>query len=235
MKKSILSLFTLPLLLVASDAPSPEMLKEGKAIYEQTCISCHGIDGQTDKNMKLVVKPRKLNKTILTKEQSVKMITEGAHYWGAHSDLMPSFKPIYDAKQIESIATYISYTFNPDREKKVKELLAEVEPIAKEDQAKMLKTGKKIFKRNCSMCHGLTGNGKSEYVEQSKESDVFIYPYDLTKTLLSEDQIFLYAKYGGHYWGTDKTDMPSWKRKYNDFKLKSVAKFVEEEIKKTKD
>jgi mono/diheme cytochrome c family protein len=64
----------------------------------------------------------------------------------------------------------------------------------------------------------------------SKGSKEFLYPYNLTKILLSEEQIFLYAKEGGHYWGTDKKGMPSWKKKYDDKTLRSVAHYVKEKI-----
>lgn len=213
----------LPLLLLAS---------EGERIYKETCVSCHGVDGQTNPEMKLVIKPRKLNKTILTKEESFQVIKEGAHAWGAHSDIMPAFKYVYSDEQIKSVAEYISLTFNSNRDDRVQKLLDESDKITPDQEAKMMKTGAKIFKRNCSLCHGVTGNGESVYVEQSKSNNTFIYPYNLQKTLLSEDEIFLYAKFGGQFWGTDKTDMPSWKKKYNDFKLKSVAKYIQEKIKK---
>lgn len=208
--------------------------QNGKAIYESTCISCHGLDGGTNLDIKLVVKPRKLNRTILTKKQSFEIIKEGAHHWGAHADIMPAFKYVYSDEEIDDVALYITKAFNASRDEKVSKLLKESDTISKEDEKKMLQTGEKIFKRNCSMCHGITGDGQSEFVEKSKGSKNFIFPYNLTRTLLNENQIFLYAKFGGHFWGTDKTDMPSWKRKYSDFKLKSVAKYVNEKIKKIK-
>ena len=229
------------LLLIASlsftlnaDSVDEKMMKEGQAIYEQTCISCHGEDGATNAAMMLVIKPRKLDSTILTKEQSFKIIKEGAHHWGAHSDLMPAFKYVYDDSQLHSVAYFISKKFNANRDEKVKKLLAESSELTYSEE-KTMKTGAKIFKRNCSLCHGITGNGQSVYVEQSKANNMLIYPYDLTKTLLEEDQIFLYAKHGGHYWGADKTDMPSWKKKYDDEKLKSVARYIELKIKTVKE
>jgi len=208
--------------------------ENGKKIYQQTCVSCHGKSGSTNPYMELVVKPRKLSKTILTQEQSFQITKEGAHFWGAHSDLMPSFKSVFSDAEIKDVAYYIAKAFNPDREQKIEKLLSESDSISQENQSKMLKTGEKIFNRNCSMCHGMSGNGQSEYVEQSKAQKNFIYPYDLRRTLLTEEQIFLYAKYGGKYWGTMKDDMPSWKKKYDDFTLKSVAKYVNEKIKTVK-
>jgi len=107
---------------------------------------------------------------------------------------MPAFKYVYTDKQINAVTTYISETFNPNRDKRIKKLLRNSKHIKSTNQSKILKTGEKIFKRNCSMCHGINGNGQSDYIEKSKKSAVFIYPYNLTRTLLNEDEIFLYIK-----------------------------------------
>jgi mono/diheme cytochrome c family protein len=220
---------------VQTNLDEMEMLDLGKKVYEQTCVSCHAKRGETDPNIKLVVRPRQLQKTLLTEEQSFKIIRHGAHYFGAHTDLMPAFKYVYNDEEIAAVVLYITRKFNPKRVEKVQTLLNESQKLTEKEKLKMLGVGKKIFQKKCAKCHGITGNGESDYVKQSKVDKNFIYPYNLTRTLLSEDQIFLYAKFGGHFWGTDKKDMPSWKHKYNDVKLKSVAKYVEEEIKKLKE
>ena len=208
------------------------MFLVGKKIYEETCISCHGVDGHTNPEMKLVVRPRELTKSILTEKQMFQIVKNGAHESGAHADIMPTFRYVYDDKQIESVVHYVSKAFNSHRDERVKKLLDASTKLSDDEQKKMLKIGKKIFLRKCGMCHGATGNGESEYVEQSKSNENFIYPYNLQKILLTEEQIFLYAKFGGLFWGTAKNDMPSWKKKYNDVKLKSVARYVHEKIKK---
>ena len=225
--KILLSLLIFSATLLAQD----NMFERGKEIYDMTCIGCHGENGNTNQNMQLVIKPRKLSKIILTQEQSYKIIRDGSLSWGSHSDLMPSFKTVFEDDKMKAVAHYITKAFNSKREEKVKKLLAQSKDVDTSDTAKMLKVGEKIFKRNCSLCHGLTGHAESEYVEKSKSNKDFIYPYILAKIPLDEDQIFLYAKYGGHYWGADKDDMPSWKKKYDDFKLKSVAIYIHEKIK----
>ncbi len=235
MRAVLISLVLVSLSLYASNQSDDEKYRIGKAVFEETCISCHGVDGNTNPDMQLVVKPRKLTKTILTQEQSVKIISEGAHYWGARADIMPAWKYVYDKNQIEAVAYYIGKAFNPNKTEKIQKLLDASDKLSENDKKNMLKVGEKIFKKNCSLCHGITGNGESEYVEKSKSSNIFIYPYNLTRTLLTEEQIFLYAKFGGHYWGTDKSDMPTWKKKYNDIKLKSVARYVKEKIVKIKE
>ena len=208
--------------------------EDGRVIYEKTCATCHGLDGNTNHDMEFVVKPRILKKTIHTQEQSFQIIKEGGYFWGANSDMMPTFKYVYEDDEMQEVAYYITKAFNPKGKERIAKLLKESKPILDSDKVKMFDVGKNIFKKDCTTCHGETGNGKSSYVDKLKKENKFIYPYNLRKTLLSEEQIFLYTKFGGKYWGTMEDHMKPWKEKYNDFELKSVAKYVNEEIKKTK-
>ena len=220
-------------LLSAGELTHEQMMQAGKKIYETTCISCHGVDGNTNPEMKLVVRPRQLSRSILSQEQMFQIVKYGAHAFGSHADIMPTFKYVYDDGQIRSVVHYVSQTFNKERKARIEKLLKESTKLSAEQKSKRLKVGGKIFHRKCGKCHGDTGNGKSGYVEQSKADENFIYPYNLQKILLTQEQIFLFAKFGGHFWGTNKNDMPSWKKRYNDVKLKSVAHYVHEKIKKT--
>ncbi len=208
---------------------SNDKFELGKKIYSTTCVSCHGVDGKANSGMKLIVAPRALDKTLLTQEQSYQIIKEGSHYWGASADMMPSFKYVYKEKELRSVAYYIREAFNPNIEKKINRLYSESKEIPQDREPKMLKRGKKIYKRNCSWCHGLEAKGDGE---ASRNPELSIFPYDLTKTLLTKKQMFLYVKYGGEFWGTHKTDMPSWSRKYDDFTIKSVVRYIEENFRR---
>ncbi len=216
----------IPFLVLFADTTKFEI---GKKLYLQTCVSCHGEDGKAQTQIQLIVKPRNLHKTILNEEQSYQIIKKGAHFWGAKADIMPSFEYVYNDEQIRALSHYISVAFNPDAMKKVQELYAQSDVIPQDKRKKMLKRGKKIYKRNCGWCHGPEAKGDGE---ASRNPELSIFPYDLTKTLLSEEQMFLYAKYGGEFWGTHKEDMPSWSRKYDDFTIKSVIRYIDEKLKK---
>jgi mono/diheme cytochrome c family protein len=204
------------------------MYELGKKIYKQTCVSCHGADGSANVTLKFVVEPRALSKTILTQEQSYQIIKKGAKYWGAHSDMMPSFESVYSEKELRAVSYYINKTFHPESIKKVDRLYKESKRVEVKKYSKMLKRGKKIYKRNCSWCHGMTAHGDGEATRNPEKS---IFPYDLTKTLLTDKQMFLYIKYGGRFWGTKKDDMPNWSKKYDDFTIKSVVKYINKSFK----
>jgi len=223
--KGVLLLVALALSLSASDI----RFELGEKIYTQTCVSCHGIDGKAHVALQFVVKPRSLQTSILNEEQSYSIIKKGAYYWGSAADIMPAFESVFDDKELRAVAYYISKKFNPNAENKVTLEYAKSDSIPQKKLSKMHKRGAKIYKRNCSWCHGLTGKGDGEATRNPEKS---IYPYDLGKTLLTKKQMFLYAKHGGKFWGTDKDDMPSWSRKYDDYTLKSVVLYIDETFRK---
>ena len=217
----LLSFLSLSVLAVEKD------FKVGEEIYKNTCVSCHGVDGNVNNALSFVVKPRSLKKSILNEEQNYKIIKKGTHFWGSAADIMPSFESVYTEDELRSVAHYISKKFNPNAQQRVKDLYTKSDVIPKDKVAKMLKRGEKIYKRNCSWCHGVDAKGDGEATHNPEKS---IYPYNLRKTLLTSEQMFLYAKHGGQFWGTDKDDMPSWSRKYDDYTLKSVVKYIELEF-----
>ena len=223
--KGILLLAALALSLSASDTK----FDLGEKIYTQTCVSCHGVNGKAQVDLEFVVKPRSLQTSILDEEQSYNIIKKGSHYWGSAADIMPSFESVYDDKELRAVSYYVSKKFNPNAKKRVVAEYAKSDLIPKEKLSKMHKRGAKIYKRNCSWCHGLTGKGDGEATRNPEKS---IFPYDLGKTLLTKKQMFLYAKHGGKFWGTDKNDMPGWSRKYDDYTLKSVVFYIEETFRK---
>ena len=223
--KSILSVVLLLTSLFAADIK----FDIGEKIYKQTCVSCHGLDGKAETEIEFVVRPRSLQASILNEEQSYNIIKKGTHYWGSAADVMPSFETIFSDEELHAIAYYIAKKFNPNSKNKVSNLYVKSDVVPKNKLAKMHKRGAKIYKRNCSWCHGLDAKGDGAATRNPEKS---IYPYDLSKTLLTSEQMFLYAKYGGKFWGTDKDDMPSWSKKYDDYTLKSVVLYIDETFRK---
>jgi cbb3-type cytochrome c oxidase subunit III len=205
-------------------------LESGKELFNKHCSVCHGKNGN-GLNLGFDVNPRNLTKSLLSKEQIEKIITNGAMIYGALTPEMRAFKDELEPEEIQKISAYISENINKNAQNSKIELLFKSEMITEKQKTKIDKWGKKIFKRNCAFCHGMQGKGDGIATKNPENS---IYPYDLTKTVLDEEQIFLYTKFGGKHWGTARGDMPPWSKKYNDFKLKAVAKYVDKYIKTLK-
>lgn len=217
------------MVLISSLGASDEKFDLGEKIYTKTCLSCHGVDGKAETSIQFVVKPRSLQTSILDEEQNYQIIKKGTRYWGSAADIMPSFENSFSDKELRATAYYISKKFNPNAKQRVQELYAKSDAVPENKLAKMHKRGAKIYKRNCSWCHGLDAKGDGDATRNPEKS---IYPYNLAKTLLSNEQMFLYTKFGGKFWGTDKDDMPSWSRKYDDYTLKSVVFYIDETFRK---
>jgi len=66
----------------------------------------------------------------------------------------------------------------------------------------------------------------------SKNPANYFFPKNLNKILLTEEQVFLIAKHGAHYYGSLKQDMPAWGVKFSDDELKAVAKYIKTTFKR---
>ncbi len=223
MKKTLLTITILTSLLSA-DGINKKMMKQGEEIFNQTCVGCHGADGLGVEQGGFTVQPRKFSKTILNEDQIFHIAKKGAFYWGAVVTGMPAWEYVYDDTSLRAVAHYIHHAFGKESSESVDVLEYNSGALSE----KILKRGKKIYGRNCAFCHGKEGYGQGVATYNPEQS---IFPYDLTKILLSEKQIFLFAKHGGKHWGSQRDDMPGWGVKYDDETLMGVARYIETKLK----
>jgi len=224
--KSLLLIIFIFANLYSSD--SFNKLQLGQEIFEETCMVCHGGngDGMINQKYNLIVNPRVLNRSLLDEEQIYKIIKKGAHYWGAYADIMPSFENVYNEEYLRAISFYVHKRYyNSEIEDEIKKLLKGTNNFTKDQQNKMIEVGQEAYNNDCAICHGISGHGDGEL---TIDPALKIYPYDLTKSFLKDDQIFLYLKYGAKYWGGAKYEMPAWSGKYDDYTLRSVVKYIRE-------
>jgi mono/diheme cytochrome c family protein len=207
-------------------------VKHGKELYSEACASCHAESGKGVSGLNFKINPRDLTKTILTKDQMSEIIKKGTFHYGSTQNIMVAYEGIYKDQDINDIAEYVTEVISKESRLRAEKLYAQTEPVAENKKHKMIKTGRKIYMRNCSWCHGVHGKADGAATQNPPES---IFPYDFTKSLLNKEQFFLYAKYGAHEWGAFKTDMPAWGKKYDDYKLKSVARYLDEVVRGKKE
>ncbi len=211
--------------LFASGGMDEGMMQRGKQLFERTCSGCHGKNGTGVMQGGFNVQPRNLTRSILNEEQIFLVAKKGAFHWGAVTTGMPAWEGVYDDASLRATAHYIYHTFAKESSQKAQKYPYDSSKLG----PKALKRGKKIYFRNCAYCHGKEGKGNGVATYNPEKS---IFPYDLTKLLLNEKQIFLFAKYGGRHWGSQRDDMPGWGVKYDDETLMGVARYVEEHLKR---
>jgi len=111
----LLSLLILSCAARADGGPAGDP-KAGKAIYENSCLLCHGPTGRGDGPAAIAFNPRPMNfqdaskMSKVTEETRVKAVTEGGAAVGV-SAVMPSFKDTLSAQQIRDVVAYVRATF----------------------------------------------------------------------------------------------------------------------------
>ncbi len=90
--------------------PAPD---DGKAVYEKTCLKCHGAEGKGDGPVTKLVKNQTMGDLSdkgameqYSEEDLYKLIAEGGEALGK-AKLMPAHKDKLDEAQIKALITYL--------------------------------------------------------------------------------------------------------------------------------
>ncbi|HMR48515.1 MAG TPA: c-type cytochrome [Arachnia sp.] len=129
----------------SAETDMTQQVEEGKAIFDATCSSCHGLNGEGT-------------------SQAPSLIGVGAAsvHFQMGTGRMPANRPEaqvpagpvkYDAEQIEAVAAYVA-SFGPGPAIP-EESQYSPEGLTEEEIAR----GGVIFRANCSACHGIIGGG----------------------------------------------------------------------------
>ncbi len=121
---------------------------DGYRIYRANCFVCHGLDGTGNGPLagKLETKPADLtNNDRLEKKSDRELfkIIEGKAPHGEVSNDMPQWGLAIPQTQIRSLLVYVRY------------LHSSKHPVSGDPEM-----GKRIYDKNCAICHGLDAKGK---------------------------------------------------------------------------
>jgi cytochrome c oxidase cbb3-type subunit III len=117
---------------------------QASAIYHNYCSVCHGDkgDGRSRAQNSLIPPPRDFttpdSATMLTRARMIDAVTNGRS-----GTAMTGWKTQMSQKEIESVVDYVRNTFMPAN--------------AASDSSR----GRTVYSRNCSVCHGEKGDGRS--------------------------------------------------------------------------
>ncbi len=126
------------LTLATGQASAADGLPDGKALYQQHCAACHGIDGRvSDLGRQLKPYPARNLRAIaevVSRDELRRIIT-----YGVDGSAMHPKKYTLDDLQIDAVIDYIkSFTFTPN-----------------------LARGKRRYRQVCATCHGMDGRAKT--------------------------------------------------------------------------
>ena len=164
---------------LAAQVPVSSALERGKALYEQNCAVCHGVDGRADTAVGHLLNPPPRNFTDLietgrlTTDRMYQAIKEGRR-----GTAMPSWDQVLTEMEIGDVIDYV-HNFA---------LVGRAAPFPAEKLS--LEIGRRIYLKNCASCHGESGKGDTETAKVLKPP-----PRDFTDPIrmarLDDGRIFL--------------------------------------------
>ena len=129
----------------SADSDMSQQVEEGKALFNVTCSSCHGLNGEgTSQGPSLIgVGAASVNFQVAT----------GRMPAARPEAQIPARTPIYSDEQVDALAAYISTWGAGVAIPKESEYSPE--GLSEEEIAR----GGALFRANCSACHGIVGGG----------------------------------------------------------------------------
>jgi len=208
----------------------------GKAIYDQRCAQCHGIDGRGNGAAAPALLPRprdfaaaqfKLRTTetgsLPTDDDLIRAIT-----FGVPGTSMPGWQKFLSTADIAAVATYVksfSPRFAAERSQSIPTVAASV-PGAPTPQT--VAAGKAVYEKlRCAACHGTDGTGTGAIATDLKDDA----GRPLPATNLTEPWTFrggatpqdVYLRFRT---GMNGTPMPSFATAASETELRNLAAYV---------
>ena len=208
----------------------------GKAIYDERCAQCHGVDGRRNGAAAPVLMPRprdfaaaqfKLRTTetgsLPTDDDLIRAIT-----YGVPGTSMPGWQKFLSTSDIAAVATYIksfSTRFAAERPQGIPTVAASI-PGAPTPQT--VAAGKAVYEKlRCAACHGTDGRGTGAIATDLKDDA----GRPLPATNLTEPWTFrggatpqdVYLRFRT---GMNGTPMPSFVTAASETELRNLAAYV---------
>lgn len=220
---------------VARDKPSQdELIAEGKALYEQYCLTCHGAAGAGDGEMAYLShpKPRDLTEGVykVRSTQSGSVPTDDDLYRvisnGMPGTSMPAWKGDLTNRQRWALAQYVK-SLSPRFATERPEGALRVSAIPATTDS-MLQLGKRIYAaQGCGQCHGATGKGDGPSARTLRDAKGYpIVPYDFTQSARFKGGSAPRDIYRTFMTGMDGTPMPSYAGTLTDKESWALTHYV---------
>jgi mono/diheme cytochrome c family protein len=163
----------------APAAPSGPTAGRGKAIYEQRCAVCHGVDGRADTPVGQLLKPRPRNfadpveMARVSQDRMYHSIKEGRPGTG-----MAAWKDVLSETEIGDVMDYI-HAFAT--------MASAAAPLPADRLS--LEVGRRIFERECASCHGKDGAANTD-VARVLDPPPRVFADPITMARLDDGRMF---------------------------------------------
>src|SRR3569623_283597 len=225
MNRLFAALAAFMIMAVLAAAPQSASAADGKTVYAEFCVVCHGEhgDGNTRLRRGLTTPPREFPRAETRRELSRERMITSVTY-GRPGTAMMSFRKRLSAEEIETVVDYIRTNFfmkgpapaSPHPEIVQADMSLPFPGNLKGDVGK----GKEFYEHNCFTCHGLEGNGQGP---RSK----FINPKP--RNFLAEESRLRLNRptlFNAVHEGLRGTVLPAWGRVLSDQEIANVAEYV---------
>ncbi len=221
-----------------------KLFDEGKALFTQKCLPCHGCsgNGQGTYARQTVTRPANLNERISNFPQAN---SEAFHFWRVHEGVpgtaMPPWGLSLDEGTIWKIATYeMSFVQGSirtvageisDDEGDQFDAETHIKPGIVGTQAEFEK-GEALYELYCAQCHGVEGHGDGPASIKTTGGYIRPEPADF------EESGSDFTNYGRWVWkvtkGVETTNMPPWEQALSKNEIFLVI-FYEQSFSKPED
>ncbi len=145
----------------SAETEMTQQIAEGKAIFDVSCSSCHGLNGEGQ-----TVGPSLIGVGAASVDFQMGTGRMPAARLEAQ---IPAREPVYTQEQIDAVAAYVA-SLGPGPETPQQEQY-DPEGLSEEEIAR----GGALFRANCSACHGIIGGGgampEGKYAPSLAETD----------------------------------------------------------------
>ncbi|OUS27902.1 hypothetical protein A9Q98_08435 [Thalassotalea sp. 42_200_T64] len=203
----------LMLTILSLSASSAEDIKTGAQLWRNNCASCHGADGRGSPKIKQQLNGEIIDFTSLAFAETIdrkRMLLSVRD--GVKDTIMPSFRDSLNYTEMIAIIDYARENF-----------------ILAVEMGEDYEIGKKVFKDNCSVCHGDQGQGAVWTA-----AGLFPKPANFTdpvKIAELDKQRMLFSVTNGR----PETAMVSWENRLSKDEISAVVKYIRGAIMKVSD
>jgi cytochrome c oxidase cbb3-type subunit I/II len=177
---------------------SPEA---AQLVWQQNCVSCHGIDGKGDGPAAQYLTPPPIN---LTQHQYRSDLLADILYNGVYGSSMPAWRD----QSLDDLAGLVAKV----------QALSEVEADLQNPAVAQLQAGELVYQNNCIECHGRTGAGDGFAVVNLP---LQIPPTDFTRERLTMTESLRVLQNG-----VAGTSMAPWGDRLSEADIEAVSHFL---------